>query len=192
MAKGRKSISTSLRYDIFTRDGYTCQYCGNKPPDVVLELDHRVPVAAGGDNDPMNLLTACWACNSGKKAKLPGQFSPVPDADVQMLKVSQEAAEYERYLAASERRTVMENRLIEYFQRLWTTISQGSLMPSERVIKSWLFSYGPEITEEGINSANAAFGRRQISSNTQFTCNEAIKYTSGIMKRIVAQREGVA
>ena len=47
-----------------------CQYCGQSAPDVVLEVDHIVPVAEGGDNDIMNLITSCRDCNRGKVRKL--------------------------------------------------------------------------------------------------------------------------
>lgn len=62
----RKPIKKSVRFDVFKRDSFTCQYCGEKAPDVVLELDHITPVADGGDNDILNLLTSCKSCNSGK------------------------------------------------------------------------------------------------------------------------------
>jgi len=64
----RKPISKRTRFEIFKRDGFTCQYCGAHPPSVVLEVDHIAPVAGGGDNDPDNLVTACLPCNRGKGA----------------------------------------------------------------------------------------------------------------------------
>lgn len=66
----RKAISNGLRFDVLSRDGFTCQYCGKSAPDVELEIDHVVPVARGGGNDKANLIVACDVCNSGKKAKL--------------------------------------------------------------------------------------------------------------------------
>lgn len=29
-------------------------------------MDHVIPQAAGGTDDPENLVTACWTCNKGK------------------------------------------------------------------------------------------------------------------------------
>jgi hypothetical protein len=62
----RKHISKSVRFEVLKRDLFTCQYCGGKSPDVFLEIDHITPVAAGGGNDILNLVTACRACNAGK------------------------------------------------------------------------------------------------------------------------------
>lgn len=62
----RKALSVRTRFEVFKRDNFTCRYCGRKTPEVVLEVDHVVPVCDGGTNDEMNLVTACWECNSGK------------------------------------------------------------------------------------------------------------------------------
>lgn len=66
MAK-RKPLSKSTRFEVFKRDRFTCQYCGAKAPDVLLEVDHIKPVAKGGTDDLMNLITACRDCNRGKR-----------------------------------------------------------------------------------------------------------------------------
>lgn len=55
-----------MRFEVFKRDSFTCQYCGAKAPDVLLEIDHIEPVARGGTNDLLNLITSCVACNAGK------------------------------------------------------------------------------------------------------------------------------
>lgn len=64
----RKAISTRLRFDIFKRDNFTCQYCGSHPPKVILHIDHVIPVKEDGGNDETNLVTACSECNGGKAA----------------------------------------------------------------------------------------------------------------------------
>ena len=68
MAK-RKNLSKSVRFEVFKRDSFKCQYCGKSAPDVVLEVDHIIPVSKGGDNDISNLITACFDCNRGKRDK---------------------------------------------------------------------------------------------------------------------------
>lgn len=63
----RKSISKKTRFEVFKRDGFKCQYCGRSAPEVVLEVDHIIPVCKGGYNDVLNLVTACYDCNHGKQ-----------------------------------------------------------------------------------------------------------------------------
>jgi len=78
MAKSkRKSIPKSIRFEVFKRDLFTCQYCGKKAPDVILEIDHIVPVSKGGDNSIENLVSACKDCNSGKSNKRLSELSEV-------------------------------------------------------------------------------------------------------------------
>lgn len=61
----RKPIPNYVRFQVFKRDKFTCQYCGASGCD--LEIDHIEPVANGGSDDMDNLITACKACNRGKR-----------------------------------------------------------------------------------------------------------------------------
>lgn len=62
----RKAISKTLRFEVFKRDGFACQYCGAAPPGVLLQVDHIKAVVTGGTNEIDNLVTACQPCNLGK------------------------------------------------------------------------------------------------------------------------------
>lgn len=64
----RAGLSKKTRFEVFKRDGFTCQYCGAHPPEAILECDHIKPVADGGLDDQDNLVTACFNCNRGKGA----------------------------------------------------------------------------------------------------------------------------
>lgn len=66
----RKPLPKSTRFEVFKRDSFRCQYCGRSAPDVILEVDHIVPVASGGGNELLNLITSCRDCNRGKSKKL--------------------------------------------------------------------------------------------------------------------------
>ena len=52
----RNKLSQRLRFEVFKRDSFTCQYCGRKAPDVLLEADHIEPVSKGGSDDILNLV----------------------------------------------------------------------------------------------------------------------------------------
>lgn len=62
----RKAIPKRLRFEVFKRDSFKCQYCGKGSPEVILQVDHVHPVSKGGDADILNLVTACVDCNAGK------------------------------------------------------------------------------------------------------------------------------
>ena len=68
----RKLINRKTRYMILTRDENTCRKCGKFPPDVQLEIDHKIPVNMwniknGDPNQIDNLWTLCSICNHGKR-----------------------------------------------------------------------------------------------------------------------------
>lgn len=66
-AQFRPALPKRLRFQILRRDGYRCQLCGLTQHDgVKLEVDHKIPVARGGQTTPENLWTLCHPCNNGK------------------------------------------------------------------------------------------------------------------------------
>lgn len=65
------ALSRRLRFEILRRDNHACRYCGACAPDVKLTVDHVIPVALGGSDDPTNLVAACRECNAGKSATNP-------------------------------------------------------------------------------------------------------------------------
>ncbi len=69
MVAKRKALSKRIRFEVFKRDGFKCQYCGVCAPDVLLHIDHIKPVSEGGTNELLNLVTSCAECNLGKGAR---------------------------------------------------------------------------------------------------------------------------
>ena len=71
---GQRALMTSkLRQKIKERDGFTCKKCGasvQKEPNLLLEIDHIIPVSKGGLTTENNLQTLCWRCNRKKGAKI--------------------------------------------------------------------------------------------------------------------------
>lgn len=65
------AVSKRTRYEVLRRDNHTCRYCGASAPEVKLTVDHVMPVALGGNDDPSNLVAACVDCNAGKASTSP-------------------------------------------------------------------------------------------------------------------------
>ncbi len=57
-----------LRFEVFKRDNFTCQYCGRniKEDKIKLHCDHILPSKKGGKTTFSNLTTSCEECNLGK------------------------------------------------------------------------------------------------------------------------------
>lgn len=114
------AISVRTRFEVFKRDDFTCQYCGRKSPDVVLEADHIVPIVAGGSDDVINLTTSCWECNRGKSgvplAKILTGEDP-HDRAIVLLEQERQLQEYNRVLAADHERRDQESwELVRYWK----------------------------------------------------------------------------
>lgn len=62
----QRTPTPALRFRVLRRDGFTCTYCGRRPPEVQLHVDHVVPFSTGGMTVIDNLKTACRDCNLGK------------------------------------------------------------------------------------------------------------------------------
>lgn len=68
----RNAMNNDLRNAIKKRDNYTCCICGNSiynEPNLLLEVDHIIPISKGGKTEADNLQTLCWRCNRIKSNK---------------------------------------------------------------------------------------------------------------------------
>ena len=69
----RALMTNKLREHIKERDHFTCCSCGNSiyaEPNLLLEIDHIIPVSKGGHTTEENLQTLCWKCNRAKSNKI--------------------------------------------------------------------------------------------------------------------------
>jgi len=64
---------TFSRRNIFKRDHFTCQYCGDQPGTEDLTLDHVLPRSQGGESTWTNCVLACVDCNKRKADRTPQQ-----------------------------------------------------------------------------------------------------------------------
>jgi 5-methylcytosine-specific restriction endonuclease McrA len=66
------------RFNVFLRDSFSCQYCGDELPAERLTFDHVVPRARGGRTEWTNVVTACEPCNLRKGHRLPKESGLFP------------------------------------------------------------------------------------------------------------------
>lgn len=108
------AIQKKVRFEVFKRDGFTCSYCGAKPPAVVLEIDHIEPKAKGGEDSIENLITSCFNCNRGKGST---QLSKIPLRLEEEMEIKQEKEDqikaYRKLISSIRRRTKSDIKKIE-------------------------------------------------------------------------------
>jgi 5-methylcytosine-specific restriction endonuclease McrA len=66
------------RFNVYTRDRFTCQYCNTKFPTQDLTFDHVVPLSRGGKTTWSNIVTACRKCNSKKGNMMMNEINMFP------------------------------------------------------------------------------------------------------------------
>jgi 5-methylcytosine-specific restriction endonuclease McrA len=59
------------RINVYTRDGFRCQYCGERKSMRELNYDHVIPRVRGGKTVWENIVTSCYACNDKKGSRTP-------------------------------------------------------------------------------------------------------------------------
>lgn len=66
----------SKKREIFERDKWVCQYCGEKVTPENVTLDHFIPLSKGGKHSKDNLKTCCLICNAVKSGKTYEEAAP--------------------------------------------------------------------------------------------------------------------
>ncbi len=66
------------RFNVFLRDRFCCQYCGEAFPTQDLTFDHIVPRSRGGATTWTNVVTACSRCNLRKGNRTPAEARMFP------------------------------------------------------------------------------------------------------------------
>lgn len=177
----RQSISPSRRFRVLSRDNHTCQYCGAQPPDVVLVIDHIIPVAGGGESGDDNLLTSCRICNQGKAAKPLERIAPTPGSKARITKERRDLIK-----AASLAKDAA--RAMEDLQKavvcLWCDIrdTKGIDIPTLRVMVHYAKHYGLTLVGEWI--ALAAMRLPEEAADASLG-----RYVSGIRRSLIKKGE---
>lgn len=73
----KRSVKFS-RINVFTRDHFRCQYCGQRFAIERLTYDHVLPRSSGGRTEWTNIVTACRACNEKKRNRTPDESGMFP------------------------------------------------------------------------------------------------------------------
>ena len=76
VASSRRPAFT--RFNVFLRDRFTCQYCGDRFPTQDLTFDHVMPRSKGGKTTWDNVVAACARCNLVKGDRTPHAASMLP------------------------------------------------------------------------------------------------------------------
>ena len=112
IAAQRRLMTDSLRYDVMHRDGFRCVLCGASPktdPNIVLHVDHIIPLAKGGKTEMSNLRTLCERCNLGKRDKIENGTVPEKSVSVRATEEKQKISGAKEKTAGSDSKDVLDS-----------------------------------------------------------------------------------
>jgi hypothetical protein len=181
MKTKRVSVGKKLRFDVFHRDSFTCQYCGSTPPKVILHVDHIVPVASGGTSILENLITSCQECNSGKSAK---NLDRIPKDKKKIFKeLKEKRAQLEAFYNNQKIIELATEWEIDSLNKFWTGLTEGEYSLNNYGRASIrLFLKDHSVSE--IKDAMALARQRVPNVHGSF------KYMCGILNNIKRDRNG--
>ena len=179
----RKALPKGVRFDVFKRDKFTCQYCGVKAPEAILHVDHITPVAAGGTNDVMNLITACYDCNLGKGAKQLADNSVAEKRRKQADELQDRREliemmnEWHKGLVELEEQAL--ERACEYYSKL---LRGWCLTPSGRVdLRKHVNRYGVDVVMSVMRST---LPQAEVEPDGSITKESAIKAHEALFRKL--------
>lgn len=154
----RKQLSKKARFEVFKRDSFMCQYCGQSAPDVVLEVDHIVPVAEGGDNDIMNLITSCRDCNRGKGKKTLSDRSTISKQKERLDELNKRKQQLAMMLEWKKSLMDIEEEELDTLSSLFAVECGASLNDNGlRILRDVLRKFGFEEVYEAIKIAGSKY-----------------------------------
>ena len=175
----RKAISKKMRFEVLKRDAFTCQYCGAKAPDVILHIDHLIPVKEGGKNTMLNLITACQSCNSGKSARMLDDNSVVSKQRTQLEELSEKREQMKLMLKWKEELETLSQEQMDVIDSFYEDRMNCSLTEhGHKNFRTAIKKYGFNEVYESLN----------ISFNQYFEDAEDIEKVHNYTFRICANR----
>lgn len=133
-----------MRFEIFKRDGFTCQYCGGKAPDVILEIDHVKPISKGGKTNMLNLVTSCYECNRGKSNIKLSDNSVIERQKKSLQELNEKQEQLKMLLKWRSGLLNIENQEIKSIQETWSRLTgyqlnENGILKLKKLLKDFGF-----------------------------------------------------
>jgi hypothetical protein len=179
-------ISRRLRFEILRRDNHQCRYCGAAAPEATLTVDHVIPRALGGSDDPTNLVAACVSCNGGKTSVAPDQ-STVEDVSSRQLAWA-DALKQAAELSRAEMNPAPDPT-VQAFEAMWDEWKSGDFLVYRP--HNWDTSVSLFV-QRGFTADDFRHFIRVAMKNGRVGLNDKFRYFCGCCWKELARREELA
>jgi 5'-3' exonuclease len=164
MMSKREPLSKKIRFEVFKRDQFKCQYCGASAPDIVLHVDHINPVNNGGDNDILNLITSCQPCNSGKKHRLLDDNSVIEKQRRMLEELDERRSQLQMMLDWRDELKGFDSeicqKIAEYFEKSIENVAEVNEMGLKNIAK-WLKRFDANELLQAIDDLNPIYTKEK-------------------------------
>jgi hypothetical protein len=184
-------LSKKVRFEVFKRDSFTCQYCGKKAPDVVLQVDHIEPISKGGSDEFLNLTTSCQPCNAGKSDRRLDDSSVVMKQRSQ-LEDLQDRQEQLRMLIDWQRSLVdTESHLVDEAASFWCDIAGWHAITEDGKadLRKFLRQHSTEEVFDAMRKATGYFRYDEDGNPTSESSEHGFSKIGGIIRVSLAEKE---
>jgi len=177
-ARKRKAISPKLRFEVFKRDSFKCQYCGRCAPEIVLELEHIEPHSKGGSDEVLNLITSCWECNNGKGDRLLGDNTVVKKQRDQLAELQERREQIDMMLRWRDATVDLDAQAVDAFAKAYSqrvvgwSLNESGLTSARKLIKK----YGLQRALEAMDKAADQVLEFKNGKATEETSERVLRY----------------
>ena len=176
----RKPLSQKIRFEVFKRDCFTCQYCGRMAPDVVLEVDHINPIVNGGDNDILNLITSCFDCNRGKGKRKLSEKEEIKKQQEQLKELSEKREQLKMMLDWRRELNNFNDELVDEFEKELKRQTKTKLTSTGKDnVSEWIKSFG---LIETLDCLNISVSQYYDENDIDGTINKTFNYIPKIAR----------
>lgn len=177
----RKALSKRIRFEVFKRDSFTCQYCGRKAPEVVLQVDHIEPRAEGGEDSILNLVTSCADCNSGKGATTLDDSAALARQHRQLAELQERREQLEMMVGWQRSLMDMDATARSEAERMWKDLTGWSLSDhGSQDIRVLVRKYGLDEAMTAMRIAADQYLKRDDGGVTEVSVEYAFRKLGGI------------
>ncbi len=165
----RKAISKRVRFEVFKRDSFKCQYCGQSSPDVLLHVDHIVAVSNGGLSDVTNYVTACVDCNLGKSNKSLDDTTALKKAKAQLDELNERREQIEMMAQWQKGLVNLDAQAVEAAVSLFNSLVAGVSLSATGIdtIRKYVKRFGLQQTLQGIQKSISHYVRH-VDNNKEY------------------------
>lgn len=176
------SLSKKIRFEVFKRDSFTCQYCGKAAPDVILHVDHIEPRSKGGSDDIINLVTSCRDCNLGKSNRKLDDDAVIKQRKRQLDELQERREQLEMMMDWQRSLIDLEALAVEDISSIWSRLVPGYHLNDTGIqkLRGLLKTYKPQEIIRAMRLSVDQYVKLSDGKPIQKTVDRAFNKVSGI------------